>query len=319
MDMLCIILAISSQFALGLAGSTETKASIPSCITASTFNINTQDNVEGDVDFTFGVTPEFDEYTSVCSGKWGGQDDSWHECEEHDGKSVLFKNSYILSDTEGQFDIQYSYPCKREDGIEADDDITVAVATTALIMDFDFRENITSQAKITVPHRIPSRKCTDASEHPVWVVDTFVYQVDTWNSPGGPGIGGVSAFVQYNLLNKANNFSISCRADRSIPGATSTRNNIIDPSQSHACSETDLIPAEDYPRSEFKFDKEMGLLSFLQYWECDDSGDLITYTGSGVETLPAECTTLLRSTCDDDKITIEGEVTNKVIRGPSSR
>ncbi|XXH05391.1 hypothetical protein Hte_011817 [Hypoxylon texense] len=77
-------------------------------------------------------------------------------------------------------DVTHRYLCQRQDGPASGDDIALAVANGTVILDFSQGDSTTFLASIQTSHRKLNTACTDASQHPEWVVERFVYEVGDW-------------------------------------------------------------------------------------------------------------------------------------------
>ncbi|KAI1414146.1 hypothetical protein F5Y13DRAFT_159897 [Hypoxylon sp. FL1857] len=246
----------------------------PPCGTLSTFTIqNSPAEAEGDVDFAFRLSTGFDDYTSLCSGQWRGVQTDWQECDENtEHSSVMFRGT-----ASGYLDVTHRYLCKRQGESTESNEIALGIANGTVILDFPQGDSITFNAYISLAHRKPNMACADASQHPEWVVESFSYGTGYLITPGGPGPGGptgVIASVGFNLLNKANGFSIQCSANWLSGTMDHNNDTLIDPNKDWPCPNpygSDLIPVDDYPTSSFRFDKAKRLLTLHQQWECNDS------------------------------------------------
>ncbi|KAI0149658.1 hypothetical protein F4776DRAFT_659559 [Hypoxylon sp. NC0597] len=291
MKGLRIILVLSFQLSAHSYASTRARIGYPPCGTQSTFTIrNSPAEAEGDVDFAFRLSTGFDDYTSLCSGQWRSIQTDWQECDENTKDSnVMFRGT-----ASGYLDVTHRYLCKLQDESTENDEITLGIANGSVILDFSQGENITFNAYISLAHRKPNTACTDASLHPVWIVDSFSYSTGYLIVPGGPGPGGPAGVIA------------------SLSGTMDQNNDtLIDPNKDWPCPSpygSDLIPADDYPTSSFRFDKAKRLLTLQQQWRCDDSGDWISFSARGGTNLPPECTTVPESNCNATKFVIEGEV-----------
>ncbi|KAI2622407.1 hypothetical protein GGR54DRAFT_62659 [Hypoxylon sp. NC1633] len=273
---LSVILVLSVKLVLGLCSSIRGETAHPPCSSQSTFTLHNEPiEAGGDFDFAFRLSTGFDSYSSLCRGQWRGVGTDWQKCDQQsEDSTAMFRGT-----ESGYLDITHRFLCERQNESTQGGDIALGIANGTVILDFSQGDLITLNAFIQVAHRKASRACTDASRQPQWIVDDFQYAAEIWITPGGPfgpgGPTGVIASVVFNLLNKANDFSIYCTAVY-VSGSLDINNDtIIDPNRDWPCpfpSGSDLIPPEDYPTTSFRFDKAQRGLSLQQKWECDDSG-----------------------------------------------
>ncbi|KAI0380252.1 hypothetical protein F5Y04DRAFT_257786 [Hypomontagnella monticulosa] len=273
-----LILAFLLRVASCRSAAVEVEGDYPTCGILSTFTMKSAPSeVHSGDEFAFRLSTGFNNYTALCSGKW--QYD-WTVCadEDEDRESIaMFRGT-----ASGYLDITHRYPCKR---LEEPHDIALGIANGTVILDFSEKDTITLNAFITTSHRKPNRACTDASQHPKWVVDGFLYEVGVINiPPNGPGGGGgpigATAGVSFDLYNKANDWSIHCSAAYVSGSLDMNNDTIIDPNRDWPCpfpSNNDLVPKEDYPTTSFRFDKAKRQLTVQQQWECDDYSERCVY------------------------------------------
>ncbi|KAI1372397.1 hypothetical protein F4677DRAFT_463376 [Hypoxylon crocopeplum] len=301
------ILILYLQLVSGVLASTEIETAYPLCSSQSTFILRNEPNeTNANVDFAFRLSTGFDDYTSLCRGQWRNGPTDWQKCDEQsENSTAMFRGT-----ASGYLDITHRYLCRREPN---GDDIALAIANGTLILDFS-QGDIVPNAYIQLSHRKANTACMEASQHPEWVVDSFIYAVGIINTPGGPGPGGpagVIASAEFNFLNKANDFLLQC-ATIYVAGTLDINNDtIIDPNKDWPCPfpfGSDLIPPEEYPTTSFRFDKAKRKLTLQQQWKCDDYGETVSFSAKGGTVLDSECTIVPTSSCDESIFVIEGEL-----------